>query len=343
LKKWKDEGALMGCSKSGGGVEHDQGMGILSGHAYGILDMREVKVEETEDMDALDGKFVQVRNPWGMREWKGDWCDNDVMWEDYPQVKELLNPGEFKNDGTFWIEYTDFKEQFNQLFICLDFEDSWQGKRFRGNWVPGDNKSGAGGMPKFKTFGTNPQYSFTVEEDTKAVFIVSQRDLRWQENNAKYKEAVGFVCMKLSGESKRAKGFSGKLMAGMSRTFAPMRQVAGQLNLKPGAYVLIPCTYKPSAAPKKFILEAYTSTPVKFDMEGDELPDLDEIEEEEAEEQEDLDDDTFEEEEEDEEEQEDDGRELAALAEQVGELSSVIRGLTTDIKKLEDKLSQLEN
>merc|ERR1719446_1734474 len=244
LKGWKQEGSLMGCSLSGGGTEHDIGMGILAGHAYGILDLREVSVEETDEMDAFEGKMLRIRNPWGMREWKGDWCDNDVLWEDYPSVMESLNPEGFKNDGCFWIEWNDFKEQYNQLFIGLDFGDSWQGRRFRGSWTKGSDTSGAGGMPKYASFPTNPQYSFKVETPTKGIFICSQKDNRWQGGSSKYKTAIGWVCMKLTGEKKRCKKFSGKRMAGMSRTFVPARTVAGQVTLAPGNYAVVLTTNK---------------------------------------------------------------------------------------------------
>ena len=36
----------------------------------------------------------------------------------------------FKNDGTFWIEWEDFKEQFNQLFLGLDFDEGWTVGRY---------------------------------------------------------------------------------------------------------------------------------------------------------------------------------------------------------------------
>lgn len=107
LLEAQDQGSMIGCSFSAGkgAVEHDRGAGILAGHAYGVLDLQEVEA------DGDKFRMVRCRNPWGMREWTGDWCDNDVMWEDYPDIKEQLNPGEFVNDGTFWIEWNDFKQR----------------------------------------------------------------------------------------------------------------------------------------------------------------------------------------------------------------------------------------
>ncbi len=60
--------------------------GYAQGHAYGILQMKTV----TDGSETFN--FVQCRNPWGQGEWKGDWADNDVMWDDYPAVRAQLNP-----------------------------------------------------------------------------------------------------------------------------------------------------------------------------------------------------------------------------------------------------------
>ena len=52
----------MGCSNNTDTVETEieNGEGIISNHAYGILNV----ADEAE-------KLICVRNPWGCREWKG--------------------------------------------------------------------------------------------------------------------------------------------------------------------------------------------------------------------------------------------------------------------------------
>jgi hypothetical protein len=47
----------MGCSIEGVG-EHDNGRGLLTGHAYGIISCRITKRDKV--------KLIQVFNPWGM-------------------------------------------------------------------------------------------------------------------------------------------------------------------------------------------------------------------------------------------------------------------------------------
>jgi len=46
--------------------------GLVSGHAYSILQMKESKINNV--------RFIQLRNPWGCSEWLGDWSDKDPRW-----------------------------------------------------------------------------------------------------------------------------------------------------------------------------------------------------------------------------------------------------------------------
>lgn len=64
----------MGCSISGDEIEgkvkiNGQFIGLISGHAYSLLDL----------IDIGKAKLVRIRNPWGSAEpteWNGAWSDN---------------------------------------------------------------------------------------------------------------------------------------------------------------------------------------------------------------------------------------------------------------------------
>lgn len=45
-------------------------MTAVKGHAYGILDVREVA-----DASGQPVRLLQIRNPWGCTEWRGPWSD----------------------------------------------------------------------------------------------------------------------------------------------------------------------------------------------------------------------------------------------------------------------------
>jgi len=65
LKKYAKQNTMMGCSRSGG-TEHeitidDEPVGILSGHAYSIIDVIDLDDDQGND----EHKLLRIRNPWG--------------------------------------------------------------------------------------------------------------------------------------------------------------------------------------------------------------------------------------------------------------------------------------
>jgi hypothetical protein len=49
-------------------------VGLVDAHAYSLISAREIKAKSGRV------KLVQVRNPWGKKEWGGDWSDNSNLW-----------------------------------------------------------------------------------------------------------------------------------------------------------------------------------------------------------------------------------------------------------------------
>ena len=78
----------MGCSASGNTereiVIDGERTGILTGHAYGLTDVVNLKIEGDKPK-----KLLRVRNPWGKCEWSGPWSDNSEEVEEFE--KDLLN------------------------------------------------------------------------------------------------------------------------------------------------------------------------------------------------------------------------------------------------------------
>ena len=75
-------------------------MGLISGHAYSVIDTCEVT-----GSDGKVANIVSVRNPWGSGEWLGDWSDNSELWTDAAKKKSKMKVAD---DGTFWMCYEDF-------------------------------------------------------------------------------------------------------------------------------------------------------------------------------------------------------------------------------------------
>jgi len=108
IKRYDARKSVLAASITGAGgeVKHDN-VGLVSGHAYSILKVREVK----------DFKLIKLRNPWGTFEWKGKWSDRSSDWKQYPDVAKAVD---FKDedDGSFWMEYGDFVKHFNRVQVC---------------------------------------------------------------------------------------------------------------------------------------------------------------------------------------------------------------------------------
>lgn len=89
--------------------------GIIGGHAYSILDARDVQNSKGENC-----RIVQIRNPWGKVEWNGSWGDLSPLWTD--ELKEELKV-EKRNDGVFWMSIEDFSDSFEQVGVSMVEKD----------------------------------------------------------------------------------------------------------------------------------------------------------------------------------------------------------------------------
>ena len=97
-KKWRQlvEGLNknMPCTcytRPGTDDEEKDETGIVLGHAYALLDAKEVT-----DSRGRKDRIVKVRNPWGEWEWDGDWGDNSDRWT--PELKRELGV-QIRDDG----------------------------------------------------------------------------------------------------------------------------------------------------------------------------------------------------------------------------------------------------
>ena len=104
---------LMSCSCQGANAEA-KAKGIVVWHAYSLLEV----IEEVRD-DGTPQRLMQVRNPWGYREWKGDWGDSSELWKQNPQLHERLKPKMAGgNDGKAFMSLEDWGISFNALTVC---------------------------------------------------------------------------------------------------------------------------------------------------------------------------------------------------------------------------------
>lgn len=63
---------------------------------------------------------MQVRNPWGSFEWKGDWSDKSEMWTE--ELREQCQVS-IENDGKFWMPWANFPNHFATVQIIKYMDD----------------------------------------------------------------------------------------------------------------------------------------------------------------------------------------------------------------------------
>lgn len=55
--------------------EDMKSVGLVDAHAYSLLRATEIKL-----WNGQTERLLHIRNPWGKKEWTGDWSDNSPLW-----------------------------------------------------------------------------------------------------------------------------------------------------------------------------------------------------------------------------------------------------------------------
>ena len=93
--------------------EYDK-LGLITGHAYSLLHAQEI----TNNGNKV--RLVQLRNPWGSHEWKGQWSDDWEGWT--PELRSTLKETS-ADDGIFFMDFEDYITYYQATTICL-FRDT---------------------------------------------------------------------------------------------------------------------------------------------------------------------------------------------------------------------------
>eukprot|EP00743_Colponemidia_sp_Colp-15_P002164 GILK01002349.1.p1 GENE.GILK01002349.1~~GILK01002349.1.p1 ORF type:complete len:1020 (-),score=203.00 GILK01002349.1:103-3162(-) len=275
MKRYVDLGYMLGCAFTveDGPAEEEEPDGILTNHAYGVLDVREV--------NGLC--LVLIRNPWGYKEWKGAFSDGDEQWDKHPGLKRELGY-EFKDDGTWWMTFEDWCGAFNNLYVCKLFPSSWQQVQFDGRWE-GKTFGGSarlqadvepeGEKVKMDTdsrWFNNPQYRITVTKQTEVVVSLMQEDSKM--SGISYLP-VNFTILKVKDRKSRVweKEKEDVVCEGSDLSYQrlPQREITRTVTLdpisatKPAHYVIIPNveTERLVTDGRNFILRIFSSNPVE--------------------------------------------------------------------------------
>lgn len=256
MKKALDRGSMMGCSidiTSSAESEAKTSTGLVKGHAYSITGLEEVNFRGQKV------KLIRVRNPWGQVEWNGRWSDNSREWDYIDKAEKSRILQNSTDDGEFWMEFEDFKRNYDKVEICNMTPDAlddntkrhWEVNVFEGNWIRG---STAGGCRNYiDTFWTNPQFRLELvdaddDDDVCSVVIaLMQKNRRKLRKEGLDLETIGFAVYEAPDDVDQVGKdfFRYHPSKARSRTYINMREVSERFTLPPGKYLLVPTTFQP--------------------------------------------------------------------------------------------------
>lgn len=104
----KNQGFIICCSVGEEGESEDKvkSKGLVDDHAYAIISVYDVE----------GNKLIEMYNPWGKKEWQGDWSKNSEKWT--PELRKKLGVTEEEN-GIFFMCYEDYMNFFRSTTICM--------------------------------------------------------------------------------------------------------------------------------------------------------------------------------------------------------------------------------
>lgn len=258
IKARDNEMCLLGCSikaeKGGAQIIEGKPTGLIQNHAYGLNDIFEI----IDPVDQSTIRLMRLRNPWGNSEWLGAWSDNSPEMDKYKKqiqeeyINELAPEEQFElgaNDGTFMMHYSDWKNNFSQLFVNIDFPQDWSAVRFKSAWT----KANSGGLPSSYTkdhlerYAKNPQFLIRPVEDTEIMFSMQQTGGRLPVNG-QYFEYPFAETLIYAQASVWHLGYGERYLKSFDKNkktyLSPIkreRENAGRCHLKGGeTYVIIP-------------------------------------------------------------------------------------------------------
>ncbi|XP_033831568.1 calpain-9 [Periophthalmus magnuspinnatus] len=256
MKKALDRGSMMGCSiniTSSAESEARTSTGLVKGHAYSITGVEEVESQGRKT------RLIRIRNPWGQVEWNGPWSDNSREWNYVDRAEKSRILQNCTDDGEFWMEFEDFKRNYDTVEICNmtpdalsdDTKRHWEVNLFEGSWIRGAT---AGGCRNYiDTFWTNPQFQLQLvdaddEDDVCSVVIaLMQKNRRKLRKEGLDLETIGFAVYEAPNDTDQLGKdfFRYHASKARSRTYINMREVAERFTLPPGRYLLVPTTFQP--------------------------------------------------------------------------------------------------
>ena len=139
---------------------------LIKGHTYLLEGAIELTTKNQKKI-----KLMKISNPWGYREWSGDYSDKSSLWNNFPEETKKKYFDKEKKKNIFFICIEDFLKYFIRIDICLlifNCEAYCFKRNFDTNASNEDNNK-----PKF--------FVILIEED-EAILSISLISEYWKNN-----------------------------------------------------------------------------------------------------------------------------------------------------------------
>ena len=176
-----------------------------------------------------------------------------------------------KMDGTFFMSFDDWFDNFTHVFVAIDFPDEWEGQRLSASWDPE-----LGGNRTVKTWSSNPKFSLTLDSPTEIFVGLSIEDTRLTHGMEYYKTPLQSMPMtfdvvksaQIVKSASDRKEIPDSTDPDGSKTLQPpyhYQAMQVQTKLAAGRYVIIPSLFRRKVGGKLFF-SIYADKP--FQLEG---------------------------------------------------------------------------
>jgi hypothetical protein len=181
----------MACTRTKKGGHYEAIKGILSNHAYGLMDFQTVQGRNKKKEN-----IVKIFNPWGSFEWEGAWSDNDDKhWTKALRSKYGVNDAD---DGCFWMSFHDFCKYYNRIYVCHVIQNISVDISLKSEWKT--SAGTAGGCSNEVTWRQNQHFSISTLSPkikySNFFLIVGQNNQRGKTDDISYHQ-IGFQIVKL--------------------------------------------------------------------------------------------------------------------------------------------------
>lgn len=200
-----------------GYLEDGNSEGLIPGHAYTIIQIKEAK----------NSRLLNIRNPWGNFEWDGDWGRESTLWTD--DMRQLLKPNLKEDDGTFWMSFEDILRHFYCANVCK--VRNWDEVRIKGKFIKTDEIDDY----DIEQVVSKWFYTVDIQERTKVVVTLHQEDERIEgvAHQRPYLD-ISLAILRKTGPNTE--------VIQSCTEFKFDRQIELEVELEPGTYIILPRT-----------------------------------------------------------------------------------------------------